>query len=608
MYVGANKLFLGDFSINSIDQLIGKTDSDLLDEKDVIDFQAYDNQIFKSGDFFENIEKEIQFINGNKKWLSISKYPHYRDGVIIGLVGCYRIVGNDEKSENNPFSDKKLLEVLMDNMPDSIYFKDNESRFVRINRAQANLIGVSSPEDAIGKTDFDFFNLEMAKESFSDEQNILFEGEPVQRLEYLGTSDGNFKWMNSLKIPIKDEKGNAIGTVGISRDVDEMVETEIKLKTERDVLQKLIDHIPSPVFFKNEKSVFTRVNKSLVQLMGAKSTDNLLGKTDYDFYSKEDADLFRADEEEIIKTGKPVVNKIEKTKWSDDLILWVSTTKIPIRDEESGKVIGIVGISHDMTEQIKNEKELEKAMQKIEEASKAKSNFLSNMSHEIRTPLNGIIGMYEILKMSDLTNEQLKLVGIIKQSGHNLLSIINDILDLSKLESGKMKVDESELNLHNIVDEVVCMMDYAVSENDNDLKVRIDSNIPEYLIGDSLKIKQVLLNLISNAAKFTQNGKIIVKLKYVGSSDSVHCIVFEVVDTGIGMSEEEINVIFDPFIQADASTTRKFGGTGLGLSISKELIRMMGGELKVNSTKGEGSTFYFELKLKKVNVNELNYI
>lgn len=605
MYIGCNTLFASDFNLSGADQLVGKTDSDLLDEKYAIEFSAYDAEILKNGSLVENIEKEIVFSNQNTKWLRISKYPHRKGGVIIGIIGKYEII-EEKSSSNDQLSDQKLLQVLMDNIPDTIYFKDLNSRFIKINRAQADLIGVTLPKDAIGKTDFDYFNADLAKEAFVTEQQIIFEGELQNKIEYLGTNDGNYRWMNSLKVPIKDDKGKIIGTTGISRNITKIIETEKQLLAERDMLQLLIDVIPSPIYIKNEKSEFLRVNKALVNLLGARSAEDVVGKTDFNFYSNEEAEKMRADELKILETGKPIFNKIEQSDWNDKNIIWVSTTKIPYKDDK-GKSIGVVGISNDFTEEVLIKRRLEFAKQKAEEASTAKSNFLSNMSHEIRTPMNGIIGMAELLKSTELDREQKKIVNIIVRSGDNLLSIINDILDLSRIENGKLSLESTGINIKDIIDEIIEIMTISAKENGNEIQVKHDYNIPELLKGDPLRLKQILINLLGNSIKFTNKGQIEIKTKYIGNSETHHCIKFKVIDNGIGMNINQIDDIFNSFTQADSSTTRKYGGTGLGLAISSQLIKMMGGELKVTSVKDEGSTFFFDVMFEKVVVIEHNY-
>ena len=607
MYIGCNANFTSDFCIDHVDDIIGKTDADILDERAAIDFSAYDNQIFKTGEAIENFEKEIEFKNGEKKWLKISKYPHMKEGLVIGIIGKYEIISSQDIASNDVFSDEKLLEILMNTIPDTIYFKDSQSRFLKINEAKAKLIGIKSTDDAIGKTDFDFFNADLAKETFAAEQKIIFEGGIQNNIEFHGVIDGKSRWMNSIKAPIKDIKGNSIGIVGVSRDVSKLVNTEHQLKSERDLLQLLIDHIPSPIYFKDMDSVFTRVNVALAKFFGVDTIDDVIGKTDFDFHKLELAKEYRRDEENIIKTGKPIINKIERSEWDNENIMWLSTTKIPLADED-GTYRGIVGISHDATEQILIKQRLEYAKQKAEEASKAKSNFLSNMSHEIRTPMNGIIGMAEVLSLTSLDEEQKNIVDIISRSGNNLLKIINDILDLSKIDAGKLTLERAPVNINELISEVAELMMYSANEAENVLKYKIDSNIPVKILGDSLRLKQVLLNLLSNSIKFTNKGNIEIEVRYIGNSDVHHCVLFKVSDTGIGMDVSEIDQIFEAFSQADASSTRKYGGTGLGLAISSKLIRMMGGKLNVKSKKGEGSTFYFELLFGKVTVSEHNIL
>jgi PAS domain S-box-containing protein len=510
----------------------------------------------------------------------------------------------EEKDRNIDFySNENLLRILMDNIPDTIYFKDLDSRFIMVNKAQANLIGIKSPDDAIGKTDFDYFNLEHSKEAFADEQRIIFDGKPINRLEYVGTKDGKFRWLNSTKVPFFDADGHVVGIVGITRDVDKMIRVEHKLKAERDLLQLLIDNIPSPIYFKDQDSKFTRVNKALVKLLGAKSKEEVLGKTDFDFYPEENARDYQSDEVKIIEKNMPLINKIEKNiPYSGEALRWFSTTKIPIKNEE-GDLAGIIGVSHDVTEQILVKQNLELAKERAESASAAKSSFLSNMSHEIRTPMNGVVGMAEVLQMTDLTDDQKKMVDLIIRSGNNLLNLINDILDFSKIENGKMVIENQPFDVKTAIKEVEEMMEFSAEEKGIRFFSKIDPNMPETVIGDSFRFKQILINLVSNAIKFTREGEVVIEADFIGNSVDSHCMVFKVRDTGIGISAKEQENLFEAFTQADQSSTRKYGGTGLGLAICNRLVEMMGGKLQVESEKEKGSVFYFDLNFKKVMIN-----
>ncbi len=514
---------------------------------------------------------------------------------------------NEQEKSGSMFSDHNLLQILMDNITDTIYFKDKDSKFVKVNKAQVRLCGAESAEDVLGKTDFDFFNIEHAKEAYSVEQRIIFDGKPINKLEYVGTRDGNFRWMNSSKVPIFDEKGKVVGTVGITRNVDKMVRVEHRIKAERDLLQLLIDNIPSPIYFKDVQSKFTRVNLAQSKLLGASSIEDVIGKTDFDFYPEENAVSFYTDEMRIVENDVAIVNKIEEVYPPGDGMKWFSTTKIPIKNED-GYLSGILGVSHDITDQVLVKKNLEIAKEKAELANNAKSSFLSNMSHELRTPMNGVIGMAEVLSMTELDAEQKKIVDLIVRSGKNLLNIINDILDFSKIESNKMTIESIPIDIKSIVKDVYEMMAFSAKEKEIDFYTKIDSNIPEIVLGDSLRIKQILINLASNAIKFTKKGEVVIEACFLGNSENKHCVVFKVKDTGIGISEDQMTYLFEAFTQADASTSRKYGGTGLGLAISSRLVEMMDGKLSVVSEKGKGSTFFFDVCFKKMAMQDSGLI
>lgn len=514
---------------------------------------------------------------------------------------------NEQEKSGSMFSDHNLLQILMDNITDTIYFKDKDSKFVKVNKAQVRLCGAESAENVIGKTDFDFFNIEHAKEAYSVEQRIIFDGKPINKLEYVGTRDGNFRWMNSSKVPIFDEAGKVVGTVGITRNVDKMVRVEHRIKAERDLLQLLIDNIPSPIYFKDVQSKFTRVNLAQSKLLGASSIEDVIGKTDFDFYPEENAVSFYTDEMRIVENDVAIVNKIEEVYPPGDGMKWFSTTKIPIKNED-GYLSGILGVSHDITDQVLVKKNLEIAKEKAELANNAKSSFLSNMSHELRTPMNGVIGMAEVLSMTELDAEQKKIVDLIVRSGKNLLNIINDILDFSKIESNKMTIESIPIDIKSIVKDVYEMMAFSAKEKEIDFYTKIDSNIPEIVLGDSLRIKQILINLASNAIKFTKKGEVVIEACFLGNSENKHCVVFKVKDTGIGISEDQMTYLFEAFTQADASTSRKYGGTGLGLAISSRLVEMMDGKLSVVSEKGKGSTFFFDVCFKKMAMQDSGLI
>lgn len=244
---------------------------------------------------------------------------------------------------------------------------------------------------------------------------------------------------------------------------------------------------------------------------------------------------------------------------------------------------------------------LETDKEKAEETSKHKTLFLANMSHEIRTPLNGITGMLHIMKSTNLTDEQLEYLEVMDYSANHLMELINMILDHSKINAGQMKAEKIEFDLDGDLKKLKKIFEHKCEEKGLEFKVNIEGDTSRNLIGDPLRLQQVLMNLINNAIKFTSRGGITLNIEELGQTEKSQTLLFKVEDTGIGIGAEKLSRLFEAFEQADSSTTREYGGTGLGLTISQALVKLMGGELKVKSEEGEGSVFYFELKLKTGN-------
>jgi signal transduction histidine kinase/DNA-binding response OmpR family regulator len=289
----------------------------------------------------------------------------------------------------------------------------------------------------------------------------------------------------------------------------------------------------------------------------------------------------------------------------DNVLLWRKDgTSFPAEFSanpliENDIISGAVVTFSDITEKKKLLEQLTTAKEKAEAASVAKSTFLATMSHEIRTPMNGVIGMTGMLLETQLTADQIEFAEIIRRSGENLLTIINEILDFSKIEAGKLDLEILEFDLRVALEDTAEMLALRADDAGLELICRIDPAVPSHLKGDPGRLRQIIINLVGNAVKFTSKGEVVINASLLSDQDGFAAILFEIRDTGIGIPESRLAAIFDPFTQADGSTTRKFGGTGLGLSICKQLTELMGGTFGVDSTEGSGSTFWFSISFEK---------
>ena len=364
------------------------------------------------------------------------------------------------------------------------------------------------------------------------------------------------------------------------------------------LLNTMMDKTSDIVYFKDAQSRFIKINEAFSRRTG-KTAEELIGKTDFDLFDEEHARKAFEDEERILQTGEPMINKEEKEVWADGRVTWVSTTKMPIVDEQ-GEVIGTFGTSRDITARKELEQQLREATAEAENAARAKSIFLANMSHEIRTPLNAVVGMSGLLMDTALTMEQQDFIETINTSSDALLTIVNNILDLSKIEAGRLDLEEEPFNLTKAVESSVDIVAPKATEKGLELMQYVAGDVPNVVVGDSARLRQVLLNLLSNSIKFTARGEVLLTVEGVAQDDNRYRLNFCVKDTGIGMTEDEVARIFQPFEQADASITRKYGGTGLGLAICNKLVEMMGGEIVVQSEVGVGSTFRFHIVVRRV--------
>ncbi len=408
------------------------------------------------------------------------------------------------------------------------------------------------------------------------------------------------------------ERGLVKARVDLIQEIERRKQSEKTLAKERNLLRTLINNSPDLVYVKDHESRFLLANSATVHSMGLTTLDELVGKTDFEFHPAELAEQYYTDERNILESGQALINREEPVLDRETGALrWLSSSKVPFRDN-LGNIAGLVGINHDITERKRTEEELKQAKEEAESANRAKSEFLTNMSHEIRTPLNAVIGFSELLSSQVTDKKQKSYLESIQTAGKSLLTLITDILDLSKIEAGRLEMQDDTVNPYLVFDEIHQIFAIKIAEKQLEFLLDIDQELPSALMLDESRLRQVLLNLIGNAVKFTEQGCITLRVRSHRFSDLptptpsqertrsdaslTTNIQIDVEDTGIGIPAGQQEIIFESFRQQDGQSTRKYGGTGLGLAITKRLVEMMNGQISVQSTAGVGSVFEITLR------------
>ncbi len=524
---------------------------------------------------------------------------HTLDNTVIdalhSIAGTIALAIERKQSEESLRKSELLYHSLVETLPQSVFRKDAEGRFTFVNKLFCQTVE-RTPEEIIGKTDADLFPPELAAKYQRDDGRVMRSGLIYETTEAHGKPDGSTFYVRLIKAPLRNTAGETIGIQGVFWDVTKDKKIEEQLSTERHLLRALMDNVPDRIYFKDTDSRFILCNKALAERIGLKNPEEASGKTDYDFHPPDRAREFHEDEQRIILTGQPMVNKVEEQIALDGSRIWASVTKVPTRNR-AGYLTGIMGISRDITALKHAEDELASARDQALESARLKSQFLATMSHEIRTPMNGIIGMLDLLLATNLKPEQDDFAETASHSAHALLELLNNILDLSKIDAGRLALEQIDFNIREAVEDTVELLAPTAHTKEIELAALIPADFPVTLRGDPARLRQILLNLVGNAVKFTETGGVQLRVtcRPVGEGQlELRC---EVRDTGIGIAPEEQEKVFQAFTQADGSTTRRFGGTGLGLSICQQLVAAMGGQIGLDSKLGHGSTFWITVPI-----------
>jgi PAS domain S-box-containing protein len=436
--------------------------------------------------------------------------------------------------------------------------------------------------EVIGQSPFVFMPPAEAERIGAWFHEVVERKEPFRDLEHRSvTRAGEVVWQQVSGLPMLDSAGQVVGYRGTGLDITERKQAEEAQRASEERLRAIISNAPMVLFAIDHQGIFTLSEGSGLYKLGIEPGSSV-GSSVFDLYHDR-PDILEDIERALAGEVFTVMRDIGPISFQ----IWYT----PMHNEHD-EVVGVIGVSTDITERRMAERALQQATQAAEAANRAKSVFLANMSHEIRTPLNAVIGMTGLLLDTELTSEQRDYAETVRTSGDALLSLINDILDFSKIEAGRMELEMQPFDLRDCVEEALDLVAAQAAVKRLDLAYQFAEVTPNTLLGDVTRLRQVLVNLLSNAVKFTRHGEVIVNVTSQELWDNRHNVTIAVRDTGIGIPPERIDRLFQSFSQIDSSTTRTYGGTGLGLAISRRLIELMGGDISVESTPDVGSTFY----------------
>ncbi len=553
---------------------------------------------------------EVQIVNkqGKDVWVRAIGNAHFENGKCQRLYGTFQDIDVRKKTEIESARTKKLLEdVLAAAYEVSIIATDKDGVINLFNTGAERMLGYMAKE-VLGKETPAIFHdpneIRIRGAELSAENGYPVEGFRVfiENPEKYGSEqrewtyikkDGTRLTVSLVVTSIHDENNITIGHLGIATDITERKQVESELITEKARLSAFVEHAPAAVAMLDKQMNYIAVSRKWEENYGMRNK-KVVGTSHYDLFPEQDKESYERHanvlngaiarrEEDSYRPGG--VGKKRYIRW--EMRPWYQF------DKEIG---GMMIFTEDITLARKQRELLNKAKKQAEMASEAKSEFLANMSHEIRTPLNGIIGFTDLVLKTRLDETQNNYLTIVNKSANTLLQIINDILDFSKIEAGKLELDYKPCSLYELALDATDIVYYNIQSKNLLLEYDLAPDIPRYVLTDSVRLKQILVNLLSNACKFTENGKIELSIKPIHTENGHVTLRFSVKDTGIGIKQDKQNKIFEAFSQEDTSTTKRYGGTGLGLTISNKLLRMMDSQLHVESEQGIGSMFYFEVK------------
>jgi PAS domain S-box-containing protein len=502
------------------------------------------------------------------------------------LIGFLRDVTERNRLQKVLRDSEERYRSLVDNIDLGITLIDGRHRILMVNKANAEIVKIAA-KDMIGQECFRVFEKREAVCDHCPGVKAMATGCPAEA-ETKGVRDDGGEFAVRLQaFPVFDSEGAPSGFIEVVEDVTQRKQAEETLRQTRDQLQTIYDGITEGILITDiETKRFVRLNSSLCQMLGYTEKE-VLELSIQDIHPPKEAsnELQRF---QAVAEGRRAINENRPVIRKDGSIFYADITGHPIVYQ--GRPC-LLALFRDVTDRKQTEKKLIEAKRAAEAANRAKSEFLANMSHELRTPMTAILGFSDIILDTPLDEDVLEAARIIKRNGEHLLTIINDILDLSKIEAGKQDIETTECSPRQVVKDVVATIKASADAKGLSLRVACAEDVPESIQTDPRRLRQILVNLLGNAIKFTDVGGVQIVVQLDAQASEKPKLRFDVIDTGIGLSEKQIGGLFHAFSQVDGSPKRRFGGTGLGLVLSRRLANMLGGDITVTSTLGKGSTF-----------------
>ncbi|MCX2739221.1 PAS domain-containing hybrid sensor histidine kinase/response regulator [Pontibacter anaerobius] len=578
----------------TLHDVLGNRSLDVHHNKDEAEFYLdIDRQVIQ--DLREiRVQERHTSIHGETLWFNTVKKPLITSDGKVNVLGISTNITEQRVANKRLKDSEELHRLLSENSKDMVSLHNLDGSYVYVSKAVEEILGYTQeelvqlkPEVIIHPDDINKIKEQVYREALQQKHNTTLQHRLIRK-------DDREIWVETNIRPILNEQGEPVKFQSAARNISQRRKSEEALKNSEKRYRDLINYSPAFICTHDLNGVIQSVNPYLLNMLGY-TADEMIGHSLLDFFPKESEENFAAylrqfGSMNLVDGILTILNKEKDVRY-----LYYKNYKV----EEPNLAPYIIAIAQDITDRLRTEQELTRAKEAAEESARVKENFMANMSHEIRTPMNGILGMASLMRKTELDEAQQNYLNIIRQSAENLLVIINDILDIAKIEAGKLELEEIPFNLKETIQLAFQTFIYKAEEKEIGYVLQPLQLEHPMVIGDPYRLNQVLLNLLSNAIKFTEEGNVTLSCQVLDEEEDKLTIGVSVADTGIGIPPSKVDYIFEGFSQAYSSTTRKYGGTGLGLSISKTLIEMQHGRIWVESKEKNGSTFKFILSYQK---------